>query len=137
MKPTFVDTNIFIRFITKDDSKKAAKCWLLFKKAREKKVILTTSEAILAETVYILTSKALYGLSREEVRDKLQPLIGLKGLKLNFRVEILMALDIFVEYKIDFEDALTVARMKSEQIKNIYSYDQDFDKVDWICRQEP
>ena len=137
MKPTFVDTNIFIRFITKDDSKKASKCLLLFKKAREKKVILTTSEAILAETVYILTSKVLYGLSREAVRDKLQPLIGLKGLKLNFRAEILMALDIFVEYKIDFEDALTVAQMKSEQIKNIYSYDQDFDKVDWVARQEP
>ena len=80
---------------------------------------------------------------QKELNDAFEKTKNNKKMVLNLalsysgRVEILMALDIFVEYKIDFEDALTVARMKSEQIKNIYSYDQDFDKVDWIGRQEP
>ncbi len=53
----FVDTNIFIRYLTKDDPREAQACFELFQKAQRRGVQLTTSEAIIAEVVYVLSSK--------------------------------------------------------------------------------
>ena len=66
MKPRFVDTNIFIRFITKDDPVKAQKCYLLFQEAKNNKILLTTTKSILAEVVYILSSKAALCFTQKE-----------------------------------------------------------------------
>jgi len=137
MKLKFVDANVFIRLITKDDEKKAEKCYLLLKKAEDKKILLTTSESVLSEVVYILISKKLYGLSAKKTRDLLNPIINNRGLKIDFRKEFLRALDIFSDFNVDFEDALTVAYMKNRGIKKIYSYDRDFDKFDFVKRLKP
>ena len=59
----FVDTNIFIRYLTKDDPEKAAAC------------------------------------------------------------------DLYSNNSADFEDALSVAAMEQRKIAEIYSYDQDFDRI--------
>lgn len=37
-------------------------------------------------------------------------------------------------YNIDFNDRLSLAVMKRKQIKEIYSNDSDFDKVEWVKR---
>jgi predicted nucleic acid-binding protein len=125
----FVDTNIFIRFLTKDDPEKAAACRRLFEQAKLNQVSLATSEAIIAEVVFVLSSKRLYNLSRQEIRVRLFPLISLPGLKLANRRTCLRALDIYSSNRIDFEDALTVAAMERQKMTELYSYDQDFDHV--------
>jgi predicted nucleic acid-binding protein len=137
MKPKFVDTNIFIRFLTNDDKVKAKKCFDLFQKAKDKEVILTTTESILSEVVYILSSKRLYKLSSKEIYDLFFPIINLAGLKIGFKKIILEALEIYAREKVDFEDALSAAFMKREKIKEIYSYDRDFDRFSFIKRKEP
>ena len=41
----------------------------------------------------------------------------------------------FAELEIDFEDCLCIARVERQQLQEIYSYDQDFDrvgKVEWV-----
>jgi predicted nucleic acid-binding protein len=37
----------------------------------------------------------------------------------------------------DFEDCLSVAHMERQHLKEIYSYDQDFDRVEQVRRVEP
>lgn len=137
MKPRFVDTNIFIRFITKDDPVKAQKCYLLFQEAKNNKILLTTTQSILAEVVYILSSKALYALPRKRVKELLEPLMTLKGWQIKWRKEFLLALEIYVEKTIDFEDALAAAEMQALKIEVIYSYDKHFDRLNWLKRIEP
>jgi predicted nucleic acid-binding protein len=48
-------------------------------------------------------------------------------------------LDIYGNNNIDFEDALSIATMEEKKISQIYSYDEDFDKVKdcEITRVEP
>ena len=39
--------------------------------------------------------------------------------------------------KMDFENCLALAHMERQQLKEIYSYDQDFDQVAHVERVEP
>jgi predicted nucleic acid-binding protein len=133
----FIDANIFIRHLTRDDPEKAQACLELFQKARQKEITLTTTEAVIAEVVYVLSSKRLYNLPREEIRRLLYPLLSLPGFKLTNRKMYLRALDLYATYPIDFEDALIVAQMERQKISEVYSYDRDFDQVAGIIRREP
>ena len=133
----FIDANVFIRFLTRDDPEKAQACFELFQKAEERKALLVTSESVIAEVVYVLSSKRLYNLPREQIRALLYPLLSLSGLKLAHRKMYLRALDLYATYPIDFEDALIAAQMERQKITELYSYDRDFDHVPEITRLEP
>jgi uncharacterized protein len=133
----FVDTNIFLRYLTNDDPAKAKKCLALFQQAKLNQVALTTSESVIAEVVYLLSSKRVYNLAPKAIVAHLRPLLVLPGLKLASRNLLLRTLEIYATYAIDFEDALSKAHMEGQQIKEIYSYDADFDQMDDITRLEP
>jgi predicted nucleic acid-binding protein len=132
----FVDTNIILRYLTKDDPQKASACLALFQKAQQNRVRLTTSESVIAETVYLLSSKKVYRLQPQEVKRRLAPLL-LRALRIEHKDTIITALDLYGAYHMDFEDCLTVAHMERQKLKEIYSYDQDFDQVEHIQRREP
>jgi predicted nucleic acid-binding protein len=133
----FVDTNIFLRYLTRDDPDKAQACFELFKRADANQVSLTATETVIAEVVYVLSSKRTYNLPRDQIRARLYPILTLQGLRLPQSRTVLRALDLYVAYEIDFEDALIVAHMERQAIRELYSYDRDFDQVPGVNRQEP
>ncbi len=55
----FVDTNIFLRYLTRDDPDKAQACFELFKRAEANQITLTATETVIAEVVYVLSSKCI------------------------------------------------------------------------------
>lgn len=137
MKPKFVDTNIFIRFITADNPTKAKHYYVLFKRCQKGEIYLTTTQTILSEVVYILSSKTLYKLPQKRIRDLLLPIVNLRGLKLHDKKVFINALNLYATLKIDFEDVLNAAYMLDKEITEIYSYDKDFDRFESIKRVEP
>lgn len=132
----FIDANIFIRYLTGDDAIKAKQCLGLFRQVKQNEVTITTSEAIIAEVVYVLSSK-MYKLSRSDIVVRLRPLLTLSSLKLPYRKVFLRALELYAHHTVDFEDCLTAAHMERQKITNIYSYDKDFDTIASIKRLEP
>ena len=50
----FIAANIFLRYIVAADQAKAKACFALFKQAQTKKRALITSEAIIAEVVFVV-----------------------------------------------------------------------------------
>ena len=135
----FVDTNIFIRYLTKDDLQKAEACLRLFEQAKRNETELMTSETVIAEVVCILSSRRLYKLSRQDIRIRLYPILSLSSLKLADKRQVLRALDLYSMNNVDFEDALSIAIMERQAITAIYSYDEDFDRIQGstIKRVEP
>lgn len=127
----FLDTNIFLRYLTNDDKQKAICCKALFKKIENKTIEAATSDAIVSEIVYVLESKKEngYGLERDRIKDLLYPLLTLKGLRLNNRSACLQALELYASTKLDFEDALLIAYTEDEKEKQLYSYDSGIDAV--------
>ncbi len=134
----FVDTNIFIRFFAADDEKKSEACFRLFQRVQKGEESIATTEAIVAEVVYVLSSPSLYSLSHEEIAARLAPVLSLRGLLLRHKRTYLRALDLYAAHRfLDFEDALAVAHMERQHISEIVTYDRDFDRVPGVKRSEP
>ena len=135
----FLDTNVILRYLTRDDEAKAEACYRLFQRASRGEEELFTCEAIVTEVVYVLSSRrAPYRLSHEEIRARLAPILAIQGLRLPQKRTYIEALDIYASFpSLDFEDALAVAHMKRLGIEEIVSYDRDFDRLSGIQRVEP
>ncbi len=133
----FLDANVFLRYLTRDDPVKAERCYELFQRLKRKEIQLFTSESVLTEVVYVLSSRSLYHQSREQVRALLVPIISLPGLKIQYRRTFLRALDLFAGTNLDFEDTISLSHMERMRIKTIISYDRDFDRFRNIQRREP
>ena len=133
----FVDTNIFLRILTKDDRERAEKCFALLEKAKAKEIELTTTEAVITEIVYILASKKWFNLARERIHELLSPVLRTKGLSIPKKHVYFRALDLYAHYHLDFEDCIIVAHMEEQHIQELYSYDAGIDAVRSVQRVEP
>ncbi|CCF85380.1 PIN domain-containing protein [Nitrolancea hollandica] len=134
----FLDTNVFLRYLTADDPIKAKATYALFQQLKAGRVQATTSEVVIAEVCYVLSSRAHFNLHPHEIQARLQPVVTVKGLKLPSRRRLLRALDVYARYpSLDFEDALIAAQMEQSGISTLVSYDRGFDKLGWITRVEP
>jgi predicted nucleic acid-binding protein len=134
----FVDTNVFLRYLTRDDPDKAAASYALLLRVRAGQETAYTSEATVAEIAYVLSSPRLYGLSHADIAARLKPALRLRGLRMPHKRTVLQALSLYAAYPhLDFEDALALAHMTRLGIDEIVSYDRGFDRVAGITRQEP
>ncbi len=135
MKSSFIDTNIFLRFLTADDKGKYAKCRQLFERAVSGKETLVTSELVIAEVVWTLLS--FYKVPKQEVIEKVSIILNTPNLKVENQKILTDALAIYSIKSIDFIDAYNSAYMRHKKLDKIYSYDTDFDKVELLKRAEP
>ncbi len=131
----FIDTNIFLRYLTNDDAEKAKKVFLLLKKVEDGKEKVTTSPLVIFELIFILDK--FYKVSRKDIGEMTTAIINLDGLVVEFKDAFIFALKLFAEKNIPFADAFNASIMKSKGITEIYSYDTDFDKIDKIETIEP
>lgn len=134
----FVDANIFVRALTNDDPVRAQACVDLLRRVDRAETEIVTCEAVITEVVYVLSSRSRYGLSHEEIRSRLAPLLRMRGLRLPGKQIYLEALDLYASHpSLDFEDTLCVAQMRHLGIDEILSYDRDFERLPDIARVEP
>ncbi len=89
----FVDTNLFVRYLTNDDKNKADAVEKLLLKAKSGKIKLVTSDIVIAEMVWVLTS--FYEQENEVIADLLRGILNIEGLKVDNPDIIEGALEIF------------------------------------------
>ena len=133
----FLDANIFIRHLTNDHPVHSPACFTLIQAIEQGKIQAWTSDLVIAEVVYVLSSKRLYKLSREQIRDLLLPIINLQAIKLLNKRMYRHVFDLYVTTPIDYNDAFSAALMQSHKQREIYSYDAHFDHIPGIHRLEP
>jgi predicted nucleic acid-binding protein len=131
----FVDTNIFLRPIIKDDPQKLKECEEFFKRVKEGKIRAFTSNLVLAEIIW--TGLSFYKINKKELVNVLKGILDFKNLKIVDNFNPRLALKIYEKTSIKFIDALIASNPEIYQRKvNIVSYDKDFDKLK-IKRLEP
>jgi len=135
METKFVDTNIFLRYLTKDDPSKYEKCKEMFKKAMKGEIAITTSAMVIAELVWTLLS--YYKVPKAEVVEKVTVIVGTKNLSIPDKHIVADALVLYARKNIDFIDAYNAIFMRYHGLCEIYSYDEDFELIEDIQRQEP
>ncbi len=134
MPPRFVDTNILIRYFTRDDETKASKALALLTRVERGQEQLETSIIVIFETVYAL--RRLYQVPKAQIHELVGNLIRLRGLHLPGKNLCLEALDLYLERNISFADCYNAVYMRGREIPEIYSWDTDFDKMESIIRVE-
>ncbi|GJQ58028.1 MAG: PIN domain-containing protein [Candidatus Scalindua sp. AMX11] len=135
MNKKFIDTNIFLRYLTKDDPLKYDKCKRLFKKTIEGKLDLVTSGMVIAELVWTLRS--YYKVSKADVIEKISIIVSTQYLFIPEKDIIVDALVLYGRKNIDYIDAYNAVFMKYHGLSEVYSYDTDFDSIESIKREEP
>lgn len=136
MTACFVDTNLFIRYLTNDDPAKAERVELLLKEAASGKVRLVSTEMVIAEVVWVLESS--YGLKSSRVAPLIRAILATSGLEVINASLVAIALDYYETKNIDFIDGYIAAVMQKQGITELYSFDKKhISRIKTISRKEP
>lgn len=136
MNRCFVDTNLFIRYLTNDDPDLADRVGQLLDDAAAGIVQLVTTELVIAETVWVLESS--YRLKSVQIAPLVRGILATAGLEVINGDLIGKALVMYEFHNIDFVDSYIAALMEKQGIQDIYSYDRKhLARLNSINRREP
>lgn len=121
---TFIDSNVFIRVLCGEDSDQRKTAVQFFEQIRAKKEVGFVEDSVIAEILYVLTSKKLYDLPRPEVTARLSALLSLENIRLDYKAEVLEALKKFGQTNLDFVDCLAIAYQEAGIVEKILSFDK-------------
>ena len=131
----FLDTNIFLRLLAKDNPKLSQECGKVIAMVQEGKIKAFTSSLVFVEVFWAL--KSFYDLDKKDLVRILKSITKISNLKLNNAGKIDLAIDLYEKYNVKFIDAIIASNpriIKKEMI--VVSYDHDFDKIG-VRRQDP
>jgi predicted nucleic acid-binding protein len=108
----FVDANVYVRHLvqpaTRFDVVMAAQAAALFGRAERAEITITTSEATIAEVVFILSARTHYNAARSTVCAGLRPLLAMRACRLPTKTICIRALDVWEAHpKLSYPDALS------------------------------
>ena len=136
MAEFFIDTNIFLRFLTNDIPEQAQSVEDVLKQAERGGVDLYTSALTLAEIVWTLES--YYELPREDIRDKVIAILNTPGLQVEEADSLAQAVTLYADLNIDFIDAYNAVWMKDQGLSRVITFDaKHFNRVPWINASTP
>lgn len=118
----FVDTNLFLRYLTDDVPAQADAVEDLLRKAEQGKPRLVTNSMVIAEIVWTLES--YYKLEQDDIQNKVLAILNTPGLEVSDNNLVLKAIIWYAEKNVDFIDAYNAAWMEQEGIEKIYTFDQ-------------
>lgn len=126
MKKNFylIDTNIVIRFLTKDHKELNEKSAEIFKKIEKGEIRAKITESVLAEIVYVIMK--IYGKDRTFTANTIKKILDLKGIVNRDKNQLKKALNIFANQKIDIVDSLLLSR--ANQCLGVLSFDKDLNR---------
>jgi uncharacterized protein len=136
MAVCFVDTNVFIRYLTNDDPVLADRVELLLDNAVAGAVQLVTTELVMTETIWVLESS--YKLTNVQIAPLIRGILATPGMEVVNGDLVGRALIMYELQNIDFVDAYIAALMEKQGMHDVYSYDRKhLSRLITINRKEP
>ncbi len=130
-----IDANVILRFVTADHPEMSPRCRDLFARVQHGEEAVFLPEAALSDVIWTLSS--FYRWPVDHICRFVGDLLSQDGVRMSRKALAWEALSLFLEGQVDFSDALIAAEMRDASLKEIYSYDRDFDKIEGITRVEP
>ena len=123
MKPeqAFVDTSLFLRYLTNDIPAQADAVEQLLHRAAAGEITLITNSLVIAEIVWTLES--YYQLSKESIQEKVFAILNTLGLDVAESDQILQAITWYVDQNVDFADAFNAAWLLDHDMTLAYTFD--------------
>ncbi len=111
-----VDTNVIVRFLTRDDEQQYKKAYAIFKSQE-----IFIPDTVILETEWVL--RYAYGFEPEDICDAFANLFGLKNIHLSNPSFIAQAIE-WHKQGVDFSDALHLTHC--QQYEKFYTFDRTF-----------
>ncbi len=131
----FLDTNILLRYLTRDDEVRAQSAVALLTSIEQDEEKVVTSPMVIFETVFTMQTR--YKASRQQIKELVLPIVDMRSLQLPGKSVYRRAFDLYVGGRLSFADAYNVAYMEADGLTEVYTWDRDFDRVPGIRRIEP
>lgn len=125
MTKVFIDTSIFIRFLTKDDVEKYNQCAKFFDLVELGKLRSYTSNIVILEIQFVLIR--LYKFPKDKVLEDINNLLSLRNLTLIEKSNTQEAIAIYQKQNIKYPDCLIATQIPVDT--KMVSYDTDFSKI--------
>ena len=120
----FVDTNLFIRFLTNDIPEQADEVEGLLRRAGVGEIVLVTNNMVIAEIVWTLQSN--YHLSKSEIKDKVLAIVNTPGLEISEDDLLVQSITWYEEKNIDFVDAYNASWLLNQGITTACTFDRKY-----------
>ena len=117
----FVDTNLFLRYLTNDVPAQADAVEVILRRAAAGEISLTTNTLVIAEIVWTLES--FYKLDRPRIKGMILAILNTPGLTVTEADLILTAILDYADQNVDFVDAFNVAWAVNQGITTAYTFD--------------
>ena len=131
-----IDADILVRVMTGDDPVKQAAGIQLLSRVETGELELALAASTVAEVVHVITSPGLYGFDRESAKRGMLRIVHLAGMRVENRLTVLRALDLYSTLATSFGDAMLIATMERQGSTIVYSYDRGLTRIPGITRLE-
>jgi predicted nucleic-acid-binding protein len=136
LERAFIDTNLFLRYLTNDISEQADQVEVLLQKAAVGEISLVTTTLVIAEIVWTLAS--FYKVSREQIRERILAILNTPGLEVAESDLLIEAATNYAAKNVDFIDAYNAAWMVQQQLSTAYTFDRKhFSRFENIMVKSP
>lgn len=127
-----LDTNILIRFLTRDDDRQANAVYAIFKRADEEGDMFYVSSLVVLEMLWVLES--VYGIPKNDILDALDGLLRMPILKFESQPAIQGFLRSSRDSRIDLSDSLIAHCAKNSGCECVLTFDKKASKFDFFER---
>jgi predicted nucleic-acid-binding protein len=136
LERAFIDTNLFLRYLTNDISEQADQVEVLLRQAAVGEISLFTTTLVIAEIVWTLAS--FYNVSREQIRERILAILNTPGLEVAESDLLIEAATNYAAKNVDFIDAYNAAWMIQQQLSRAYTFDRKhFSRFEKIMVKSP
>ncbi|MDZ7800099.1 MAG: PIN domain-containing protein [Trueperaceae bacterium] len=119
---SFVDTNLFLRYLTNDVPEQAEAVERLLMRAEAGELRLETNRLVIAEVVWTLES--VYKKSKREVREAVLAILNTPGLVVEVSQQVLQAAVWYEEKNVDFADACIAAQLLDQGPAAVHTFNR-------------
>lgn len=127
MTTAWLDTNVVVRFLTRNPMDLAERADRLLAKAQAGEITFRLTPIVVAEIVWVL--KTVYARGTAEIAGAVSAFLQADGILAEQRDTMLEALDLMVEKRVAFPDAF-VAISARQADQPVCTFDRGFDRLE-------
>jgi predicted nucleic acid-binding protein len=135
MKKALIDSNVVLRYLTKDPPRMAEAALRTLEDAQKGKILLILTPLTVAEIVWVLES--FYDHSKAKIAETIGQFLFCDGLEVEDLDLLVEALSLYQGKNLDFADAFLAAVALRRGPQAVYSFDQHFNRIPGVTRLEP
>ena len=122
----YIDTNVFVRFLTEDKNNIPEEFLNFFNDLKEGKIKVKLLDLVFFQVIFVL--KSFYKIKKEEIVEVMREILSFQGIYTKNKRVLERTLELWEKHSDDIIDCYIVANMELENETELYSFDKKISK---------